>query len=122
MARTIGCVPLAATVQWNAAMHISPLRFSLFSAGLRYNSYGLKTRRQMANKKLAEPRLYEAVEKLLRERIDNVEILDRVRKLFPIHRPSLQQITSHRHELRRRKEGNVPISLEARQRRKNQSK
>ena len=81
---------------------------------MRYIGYGLRGSK-VANKKPGEPRLHKAVEKLLREGLDNVEIRNRVKKQFPMHRVSLQQITSLRHDLRRG-DKSIPTSLEARRR------
>jgi hypothetical protein len=74
----------------------------------------------MANKKFGEPRLYMGVDKLLRDGLDNVEIRDCMKKRFPTHRVSLQQITSQRYELRRF-DKNILTSLQARRRRKTQN-
>lgn len=64
---------------------------------------------------MARKHMNARVEKLLRDGMDNVEILDRIREEFPKLCTTRQQIRSFRYELRRNGE-NIPTSIQARHR------
>jgi hypothetical protein len=71
----------------------------------------------MANKHRGVPRVYPRVDELIKQGLPNLEVLAVIRKEFPQHRTSAEQIRFRRQSLRVRFK-NIPSSVEARRRRK----
>ena len=70
----------------------------------------------MGNKHPGEPRVYQRIDALIRQGLPNLDVLGVIRKEFPQHRTSPEQIRYRRQILRGRFK-DVPSSVEARRRR-----
>jgi hypothetical protein len=71
----------------------------------------------MANKHRGEPRVYVHMTGWIREGLCNQEVLEQIRRKFPDHRTSPEQVRARRCQLRQRGE-DIPTSVEARQRKR----